>query len=96
MEIKNNIINGEKPSAPAPTPTPPSSGCGCLFGQMPSMGKSSENNKPSSGKCVQRLGYAYVPVQQMNEVYPPEKALERGTMFPELDLPFGMYGAEVG
>ncbi len=37
------------------------------------------------------VAYAYVPVQKMQETYPPEKALERGTMFPELDLPLGVY-----
>ena len=31
---------------------------------------------------------AYVPFQQSGEVYPHEKALCQGTLFPCLDLPF--------
>ncbi len=31
---------------------------------------------------------AYVPVQQLNAVYDTDKALERGTLFPELDKPW--------
>ena len=38
------------------------------------------------------LGYSYVPVQVFGDVYCAEKALKRGTIFPELDLPFGVYG----
>jgi hypothetical protein len=34
------------------------------------------------------LAMAYVPWQSWNQVYEPPKALERGTLFPELDLPF--------
>ncbi len=31
---------------------------------------------------------AYVPAQQLNTVYDTNKALERGTLFPELDKPW--------
>ncbi len=31
---------------------------------------------------------AYVPYQNMNHTYLPEEALDRGTLFPELDKPF--------
>ncbi len=31
---------------------------------------------------------AYVPFQQYNTTYAPEKGLEMGTIFPELDKPF--------
>lgn len=34
----------------------------------------------------QRVGYAYVPVQRIGKVYPPAKALQQGTVFPELDI----------
>lgn len=37
------------------------------------------------------VGYAWVPPQEMKETYSPEEALSRGTMFPELDLPLGVY-----
>lgn len=31
---------------------------------------------------------AYIPFQQWQTVYSPEKAFNSGTMFPELDKPF--------
>ena len=42
-----------------------------------------------------RVGYAYVPVQTFGETYPPEEALLRGTLFPELDLPITVYGPKL-
>ena len=37
-----------------------------------------------------RLAHAYVPFQCLNCLYPPEKGLEQGTVFPELDRPYGV------
>ena len=34
------------------------------------------------------LAMVYAPLQQFRELYEPDVALERGTMFRELDLPF--------
>ena len=42
-----------------------------------------------------RLGYAFVPVQTLDKVWTPEEALLRGSLFPELYLPFGVYGGGV-
>lgn len=39
------------------------------------------------------LAMAYVPWQRWEQLYAPEKALCRGTLFPSLDLPF--CGSEV-
>ena len=39
------------------------------------------------------VGMCYVPFQQWETPYAENVALERGTMFPSLDLPF--YGREV-
>ncbi|MBC8534779.1 spore coat associated protein CotJA [Clostridiales bacterium NSJ-40] len=39
------------------------------------------------------VAMAYVPFQQFSKVYTPEKALDNGTLFPELDKPF--YGRQV-
>lgn len=33
-------------------------------------------------------GMAYVPWQYFNDVYDPDKALQYGTIFPELNKPF--------
>jgi len=37
------------------------------------------------------VGYAYVPPQAFRQVFEPEEALLRGTLFPELYLPYGVY-----
>lgn len=37
------------------------------------------------------VAMAYVPWQKFSKVYEPDKALEAGTIFPELDKPF--YGS---
>lgn len=34
------------------------------------------------------VAMAYVPFQQFNTTFTPEKGLEMGTIFPELDKPF--------
>ena len=34
------------------------------------------------------LAMAYVPMQQWGETYSAEMALTKGTIFPDLDLPF--------
>ena len=34
------------------------------------------------------VAMAYVPFQQWRSIYPQDEALERGTLFQELDLPF--------
>ncbi|MDD4689960.1 MAG: spore coat associated protein CotJA [Eubacteriales bacterium] len=41
------------------------------------------------------LGYAFVPVQTLDKVFVPEEGLMRATMFPELYMPFGVYGGGV-
>lgn len=37
------------------------------------------------------VGYAFVPVQRIGKVYPPAKALQQGTVFPELDIGIDEY-----
>lgn len=41
--------------------------------------------------CRLPLAIAYVPRQHFGEVYPYREALCKGTLFPELDLPFECY-----
>ena len=36
-----------------------------------------------------RLAHAYVPFQQLMCLYTPMTGLDRGTIFPELDRPYG-------
>lgn len=82
-------MDNNKPNIPV------NPGCDCRKGQQsPSDTSPSENKKPTN--CYCNVGYAYVPVQTFNNIYSPSDALCRGTLFPELDMPFGVYGAEVG
>lgn len=61
-------------------PRQPETPCGC--GRDVSYNRS--NNK--SNDFV--VAMAYVPWQYFTNVYDNEKALQAGTIFPELDLPF--------
>lgn len=36
-----------------------------------------------------KLAHAYVPFQTLNCIYPPMVGLKKGTIFPELDSPYG-------
>ncbi|MEG2175109.1 MAG: spore coat associated protein CotJA [Oscillospiraceae bacterium] len=40
------------------------------------------------------IAMAYVPRQMWSQTYKPEAALDRGTIFPALDLPFLAAGGE--
>ena len=42
-----------------------------------------------------RVGYAFVPVQELKEIYAPAEALSKGTVFPELYLPMEVYGPKL-
>lgn len=44
--------------------------------------------------CNMRPAYAYVPIQKavMTNLFNPEYGLERGTIYPVLDIPLGVYG----
>jgi len=52
-----------------------------------------ETNNPAYNKVpcmpMPQLATAYVPFQHLNFVYPSEKGLHQGTIFPELDMPYG-------
>ncbi len=41
------------------------------------------------------LAYAYVPMQKWGEMYTPAEGLTRGTMFPAIDKPLGVYGRDL-
>lgn len=43
---------------------------------------------PSALPKVTSVAMAYVPFQECNDVYPCDKALMMGTIFPVLDKPF--------
>ena len=41
-----------------------------------------------------KVGYAFVPMQVMDETYLPAKALMQGTLFPVLDISMEEYGRQ--
>ncbi len=47
---------------------------------------------PEYQMCPERLAHAYVPWQYYNVIYSPGEGLEKGTIFPELFMPKGVYG----
>lgn len=54
---------------------PTNTSCGVMEGSLP-------------GKCAQMV-FPYIPMQNTNpEMYQQAEALDRGTLFPGLDLPF--------
>lgn len=42
-------------------------------------------------RSAKPVGYAFVPVQKMEKVYSPNKALRAGTIFPELNITIDEY-----
>ncbi len=50
-----------------------------------------ENYICPENKCNLKLAYAYVPIQKISSVYSSSEALRKGTLFPELNLPLGVY-----
>lgn len=55
-------------------------GCGCA--------SPAPVNEACDGNELFPIGMSYVPWQQWKSVYDIEMAFKRGTLFPELDLPF--------
>ena len=48
---------------------------------------------PPEIPCAGSVGMGYVPIQSWQQPYALETAFRRGTIFPDLDLPFMMGGA---
>ncbi|MCR4442093.1 MAG: spore coat associated protein CotJA [Peptococcaceae bacterium] len=47
---------------------------------------------PPGPFAAAKIAHAYVPWQYYRVVYPPSEALDKGTLFPELYQPQGVYG----
>lgn len=52
------------------------------------MEESQRDYYPDPGGGRMRLAHAYVPFQRYSENYPPAEALRRGTLYPELYMPY--------
>lgn len=48
----------------------------------------SDDTETKSTPSGQRLAMAYVPDQMWEDLFEPEDALQRGTIFRQLELPF--------
>lgn len=48
-------------------------------------------NSANNMDMLKKPGYTYVPVQRMEKVYSPNKALKAGTIFPELNITIDEY-----
>lgn len=76
----------QKPAEPS-LPSAPS------MPQPPQDGKQQRPEENASGFDARYLGslplaMTYTPMQQWKSAYSPQEGLSRGTIFPELDLPF--------
>ncbi|HLV08578.1 MAG TPA: spore coat associated protein CotJA [Halanaerobiales bacterium] len=49
---------------------------------------SKKQSYPCPGPDRMKLAHAYIPYQEFREAYSPEQALRRGTLFPELWMPY--------
>lgn len=58
---------------------------------LPAMAQT-DMNMP--GTVTLPLAMAYVPMQGWSQTYDPAVGLQRGTVFPELDLPWMVIGGE--
>ena len=56
--------------------------CGCQTSKPAATNQKHRCNK----NCY--IAIANIPMQEWNDTYAVEKALQQGTIFPELDLPF--------
>lgn len=63
--------------------------CGC---RQENAYQNRQGSCPQENNCAGEMDFAlamaYVPWQHYKETYDPDKALEVGTIFPELDKPF--------
>ncbi len=64
--------------------------CGCSSQAVQPYSTISCPNTAVSAAGQYPTAMGYVPWQQWQQTYSPEQGLVRGTIFPELDLPFVM------
>ena len=96
MPIRMNGHCAARPERqPAHNPEMPGGGSGGAGNQGGTSGSGGDNRPGTnaSGFDAMYLGslpiaMAYTPMQQWKTTYSAEKGLSRGTIFPELDLPF--------
>ncbi|WP_010249656.1 spore coat associated protein CotJA [Acetivibrio cellulolyticus] len=59
-------------------------------GMMSNKSNNAPCTMPATMPTVPLLAHAYVPFQNLVSIYPPMKGLAAGTIFPELDRPYGV------
>ncbi len=83
-----SVQTARMPSASAQA-QPASAQTGMAQAAMPSYSFYCPNTAPG-GIEQSPVGMGYVPWQQWQQTYPLEQGFSRGTIFPDLDLPFAM------
>ena len=68
----------------APIENGPGNGCGC------GLGGGCTAHEGCTGLSGHPLAMVYAPCQSFQSLYDTDEALMKGTLFTELDLPFGM------
>ena len=83
--VNTNVISG---CGPAAVPLRPQMNQPVI----PNTGAQTSLMEMGWGACIDRMPLAmgYVPMQRWRQTYPLNQAFQRGTIFPELDLPFMM------
>lgn len=101
MDYSNNRCGCmQRPYLQEPLHTNTGNSCGPVNQRMTGNSDRCADNRSTGSFCGcvdQRpmqsdmpIAMAYVPMQRWNQVYDMSRGLTRGTIFPELDLPFVM------
>lgn len=67
-----------------------------VMAPMDPCGPSGPSDDHHNNKCTclnkLPLAYSYTPMQELGSLYSYSEGLKNGTIFPELDMPLGVYG----
>ena len=87
MDYSNNRCGCmQRPHLQEPLHTNTGNSCGPVNQRMTGNSDRCADNRSTD----MPIAMAYVPMQRWNQVYDMSRGLTRGTIFPELDLPFVM------
>ena len=84
MPMPKPCCEAVMPERPMPMPKP------CCNATMPAQTRCDCPNTGVGGMEMYPIAMGYIPWQQWQQTYALDRGLARGTIFPELDLPFVM------
>ncbi len=89
-EMFERSVMPRQENIPGDMPEIPGGGCGCGCGETEPVCCGQEGCPADSwGLPGYPLAMVYAPCQDFRALYDPATALDRGTLFTELDLPLG-------